>query len=234
MNHHTNIVNIKSVYNALRGVLDQEFIFVGGAVVSLYADRNAEEVRPTDDVDVLVEIYTRTGYSELEERLRKIGFRNDTNSRFVGRYTLDNLTVDFMPLEENILGFNNGWYKEGFKNAIEEVLDERTIIKIFPASYFLAAKLEAFKSRGKNKKGEHDGRLSTDFEDIVFLLVNRATIWHEMQQAENSLKTYLQTEFTNLLQNPYFEEWIDVHAGYRSSAAQTIILPKVKEFVSGN
>lgn len=33
---HENLVRIKAVHNALRG-LDQEFVFVGGATVSLYA-----------------------------------------------------------------------------------------------------------------------------------------------------------------------------------------------------
>ncbi len=54
MSHRTSITRIKAVNNAL-GDLKDRFVFVGGATVSLYADRMAEELRPTDDVDVLVE-----------------------------------------------------------------------------------------------------------------------------------------------------------------------------------
>jgi hypothetical protein len=55
MGHRTNITRIEAVNNAL-GNLKDDFVFVGGATVSLYADRMAEEVRPTDDIDILVEL----------------------------------------------------------------------------------------------------------------------------------------------------------------------------------
>lgn len=54
MSHQTNLLRIKAVYNAL-GSLQDDVVFVGGATVSLYADRMAEEVRPTDDIDILIE-----------------------------------------------------------------------------------------------------------------------------------------------------------------------------------
>lgn len=230
MSHHTNIVRIKSVNNLLSD-LEQDFVFVGGAVVSLYVDRIAEEARPTDDVDVLVEIYSRADYHKMEEQLRALGFRNDTTSGFVGRYTHDGLIVDFMPLNENVLGFSNRWYEEAFNHAVPRQLDEQTTIRIFTAPYFIATKLEAFKSRGKNAMDEYDGRTSSDFEDIVFVLTNSRSVWLEMAAAEHSLKQYLQQEFKALLENPYFEEWIDAHTNYTSPAAQAIILPKAKAFI---
>jgi hypothetical protein len=73
--------------------------------------------------------------------------------------------------------------------------------------------------------------LSTDFEDIVFVLVNRGVIWKEMAQSEPTLKAYLQQEFTVLLDNPYFEEWIDAHSGYISPAAQAIVFPYARKFI---
>lgn len=51
MNHSKNLIRIKAVYNAL-GPLKDQVVFVGGATVAFYVDRMAEEVRPTDDVDV--------------------------------------------------------------------------------------------------------------------------------------------------------------------------------------
>lgn len=50
MSNHTNIVRLRAVNQALSGLLGQAFVFVGGAVVSLYADRLAEEVCPTESV----------------------------------------------------------------------------------------------------------------------------------------------------------------------------------------
>jgi len=51
MSHRTNITRIRAVSNAL-GELRDKVVFVGGATVSLFADRLATEVRPTDDVDI--------------------------------------------------------------------------------------------------------------------------------------------------------------------------------------
>lgn len=75
---HENLVRIKAVNDVLTG-LKQEFVFVGGATVSLYAsDFNiAGEIRPTDDVDVVVELASYTSYAALEEKLREIGFQNN-------------------------------------------------------------------------------------------------------------------------------------------------------------
>lgn len=57
MSNHINLIRIKAVSNALEDI-KREIVFVGGATVSLYADRDTLEVRPTDDVDILVEIAT--------------------------------------------------------------------------------------------------------------------------------------------------------------------------------
>jgi hypothetical protein len=57
---------------------DVPFAFVGGAVVCvLVDDPTLTEIRPTKDVDVIVEILTRVDYYALEERLRAAGFQHD-------------------------------------------------------------------------------------------------------------------------------------------------------------
>ena len=53
MNHHLNITRIKSVYHSL-GELKEKVVFVGGATISLYVDTKTEEIRPTDDIDIVV------------------------------------------------------------------------------------------------------------------------------------------------------------------------------------
>lgn len=184
MSNYKNIESIKEVYRAL-DKYGSEVVFIGGAVVSLYADRITEEVRPTEDVDVLVEIYTPVQYGQFEENLRSIGFNPDKEAAFIGRFKINDITVDIMPVEgEKILGFGNAWYKQAFQNAVECAIDKDTDVKILPASWFIATKLEAFKSRGKN-----DGRMSEDFEDIVFILQNRNTVWKEMEETPGKLKT---------------------------------------------
>ena len=46
---------IKTVARTLEG-LNEKVVFVGGATVPLYADVPVLDIRPTDDIDVAVEI----------------------------------------------------------------------------------------------------------------------------------------------------------------------------------
>lgn len=52
--------------------LSPEVIFIGGATVAMYADRLTEDTRPTDDVDILIEILNYRHYGNVEEKLRDI------------------------------------------------------------------------------------------------------------------------------------------------------------------
>ena len=225
MSHQTNITRIRAVNNAL-GDLRDDVVFVGGATVSLYADRIAAEVRPTDDVDILLEIVTRVQFSQVDERLRAAGFKNDATAKFLGRYLLEGFVVDVMPMEESILGFLNRWYVEGFRTAIEYPIDDQYPIKIFTAPYFIASKLEAFNARGKG-----DGRTSTDFEDIVFVLENRRFVWQEMKVANDTVRAFLLNEFKMLRANRYIREWIDGHSSFYSPPGSYFILSDMDEFI---
>ena len=104
----------------------------------------------------MIELASYANYSLLDERLRAPGFQHDIISGVICRYQLpgllvdlmENVVVDGMPTKPEILGFSNRWYTEGYERAIPHALDERTIIRIFPPDYFLAAKFEALASRG--------------------------------------------------------------------------------------
>jgi hypothetical protein len=226
MSHKENITRIKVVHNAL-GELADRFFFVGGATVSLYTDRMAEEVRPTDDVDILIELTGRVNYAELEEQLRSKSFQNDIASGVICRYKINGVTVDVMPTSETILGFTNQWYAEAVQNGMHVNLDESTVIRIFDPVYFLASKIEAFKGRGGN-----DGRWSTDFEDIIYLLNNRSRIWLELRESSESIRGYLRDEISALLANKYLDEWISCHLEYAEQSRVTFIMRSLSEFIA--
>jgi hypothetical protein len=66
----SNILMLQTVANGL-GELKDEMIFVGGAVAELYADNPAaSEIRPTKDVDCVIEISSRLQFARLEKKLR--------------------------------------------------------------------------------------------------------------------------------------------------------------------
>ncbi|RYE39029.1 MAG: hypothetical protein EOP48_26285 [Sphingobacteriales bacterium] len=226
MNQHENIVRIKAVHNALEE-LALEVVFVGGATVSLYSDRPSGEIRPTDDVDILIELLHYKEYSAIEEKLRKKGFVNDIESGVICRYLVRGITVDVMPTSEEILGFANKWYAEAFRHAQVINLDEEYSLRIFSAPYFIATKFEAYKSRGGN-----DGRTSTDFEDIIYLMNNRTTLWQELKEAPENLQQYLKIEFAALISQPYIDEWISSHLDYHEQRRVKNIIGSINEFVA--
>lgn len=224
MSARENITRIKVVHGALQE-LAAEVVFVGGATIALYADRPAGEARPTDDVDILVELAHHREYAAIEEKLRAKGFTNDIDSGVICRYWVKGIVVDVMPTGDNALGFSNPWYKEGFATAVSYSLGENYSIRIFQPVYFLASKLEAF-----NNRGGSDGRWSSDFEDIVYVLNNRSSVWKELQAAEGDVGIYLKNQFGALLQNEYIDEWIAVHLDYSEQARIRTIIGELQTF----
>jgi predicted nucleotidyltransferase len=229
MSHTINLIRIKAVYHAL-DELKETIAFVGGATVSLYADKPEQtDVRPTNDIDVLIEIGSYGNYIRIQEKLAKIGFHVDPEAKITCRYKYQGLIVDIMPTEESVLGFSNIWYREGFSNLIAYQVDERTKVNIFSPAYFIASKLEAFKGRGNS-----DGRTSHDFEDIVFVLDNRKSIWQELDASEQYLRNYLTGECQKLISNKNIEEWISVHLEYETAITRArMILRAMAQFVTG-
>lgn len=204
MSNHTNIIRIKAVANILNQ-LNEEFVFVGGATVSLYGDISKAEARPTDDVDVIIELASYTGYATLDENLRKLGFENDIESGVLCRYHVKGIIVDVMPTDASVIGFSNRWYADGFKFAKTIQLDDLPI-KIFTLPFFIASKIEAFKSRGQNNY-----LFSSDFEDIVYILENNANISPLIAESPKDVKQYLTQCFREFLKDAEFEEGVSAH-----------------------
>ena len=227
MSKKENITRIKVVHDALEA-LASEVVFVGGATVSLYTDRPSGEARPTEDIDILIELLHYRDYAALEEKLRTKGFINDTESNVICRYKVQGIIVDVMPTGENVLGFTNRWYVDGYKTSMEYNLEPGYTIRIFQPAYFLASKMEAF-----NNRGRRDGRWSSDFEDIVYVLNNRTTIWEELRMADGEVFHYLKQEFGKLLANEYIDEWISVHLEQSEQARIRTITGELKLLVNG-
>lgn len=222
---HENIVRIKAVANILKG-LDQPYVFVGGATVSLYSTKGelAASIRPTDDVDVVIELASYSDHAELEERLRRLGFANDVESGVICRYKVQGIIVDIMPTSSGILGFSNIWYPDGFKNAVSCELDNETEILIFSVPFFLASKWEAHKSRGGA-----DLRGSRDFEDMVYVFENCRDFDEQLLNGPETVRKYLQDELTGFLDHPDFEEAIFSHMeGTRQGASPSRLISRIK------
>jgi predicted nucleotidyltransferase len=195
-----NRLILETVSLGLGDLIDQ-FVFVGGTVVELYASSQTySEVRETDDVDCVVEVSSLANYYALEEKLRDLGFHNDMEEDApICRKLYKGIKVDFIPTEENILQFTNKWYKEGFKHAKLHAISDRTSIKILPAPYFISTKLEAFFS--PFRKYNLDLYASHDFEDIVYILDNCDNVVQLIEQSDETVKAYIRQQFDYILKN---------------------------------
>ncbi|MDX9854422.1 MAG: hypothetical protein RBS81_11620 [Tenuifilaceae bacterium] len=216
----SNIMMLQTVANGL-GELKDEMVFVGGAVAELYADNPAaSEIRPTIDVDCVIEIRSRLQFAKMEENLRTRGFKNDTSDGApICRWIYKDIKVDVMPTNSDVLGFTNRWYEEGIGIKMQKMLPDGTGVFVFPPEYYLAAKFEAHNSRGGN-----DLRQSHDFEDIVYILDNCSNILDNIRTSNSSVKEYLKSECRKLLENPNITEGIESALPYGSGEESGEIL----------
>ena len=193
-----NRIILETVAHGLGEILDQ-FVFVGGTVVELYASSETyQEARETDDVDCVVAVASLASYYTLEEKLRTLGFNDDMEvDAPICRKLYRGIKVDIMPTNEHILKFTNKWYKEGFLNAENYALSNQKNIKILTAPYFIASKLEAFFSPFRIYN--LDVYASHDFEDIIYILDNCDNIVAIIENSNNSVKKYIQQQFDYLL-----------------------------------
>jgi hypothetical protein len=180
-----------------------ELVFVGGTVTGLLiTDEAAACPRPTLDVDAIAEITSYAEYAAFGDRLRALGFREDTSEdaplcRWVHRGTI----LDVMPLDEKVLGFSNRWYRAAMKSAAVRRLADDLEIRVVTAPYYVATKLAAFKGRGK---GDLFG--SRDLEDLISVVDGRAELVAELKSGAADLRAYVRAGIRALLAMPGFSD----------------------------
>jgi hypothetical protein len=190
------------------GPLQNELVFVGGAVTGLLVtDPGAGEPRVTIDVDAIAEISSYAEYAAFGDRLRGLGFSEDTaEGAPVCRWVQGSVVLDVMPLDEDILGFSNRWYRAAMEGAELHRLSPDLDVRVVTAPYFLATKLEAFRGRGGG-----DIVASKDLEDVVTVLDGRPSLVAEVREEPAELIAFLRGEIDQLIANPRFE---DALSGY--------------------
>lgn len=89
-----------------------DLVFLGGSVTGLLVtDEAAGDPRATRDVDAIAAINSYAAYAVFGDRLRSLGFAEDTSEGApLCRWVHHELVLDVMPLNEDILGFSNRWY----------------------------------------------------------------------------------------------------------------------------
>jgi len=208
-------------------------VFVGGATVTLWiTDPGAPPVRPTKDVDVIVEVTTRGAFYDFGARLRERGFAEDQQDGVICRWLHADtgLILDAMPADASLLGFVNSWQAAALPHAIDRTLPSGAVIRAVSPPYLLATKLEAFKGRGR---GDFLG--SRDFGDVIALVDGREELADEIAGADSDVSRYLAEEMATLLAKPRFLDGLFGALRPDSASqdrAEAVVLPALRAIAS--
>ncbi len=192
------LLALRKVARAL-GPLNDEAVFVGGVASGLLiTDPGAAITRPTDDVDLIIEVSSTLVYqTELSERLRQRGFGEDRREGApICRWLLGPLAVDIMPVRSEVLGFSNAWHEHARRTAkviaLPSDADGPCSLQVISAPAFLATKLTAWRSRGTGDL------LHSDIEDIVAVVDGRPELLAEVEADSRELREFVAGEIDSL------------------------------------
>lgn len=181
------------------GPLRERLVFVGGCATGLLVTNPAAaDVRPTEDVDAIVEVATLAGYHAMHPLLAERGFTQtmeDGTPPF--RWYWNRMQLDLVPVDERVLGFANRWYRPGFASAVTTELRPGLSLRHLDAPHFVATKFEAF-----NDRGARDVYLSHDLEDIITVIDGRAELADELSAADTSVRSHVIRQMRALLAHP--------------------------------
>lgn len=203
MNYKRNEEMIISVARAMGADICSKVAFVGGCTTGLLLTDSfsLEQVRHTEDVDLIVNVVGHLEWADFQAKLRERGFKDSISDDGspICAMNLYKLRVDFMPDDPKILGFSNRWYPEALKNAKDHKMADGVIIRLITPEYFVATKLEAYNGRGNN-----DPLSSQDIEDILNIFDGRHSLVEEIGSASVELKSYISEQLSKLLRNDDF------------------------------
>ena len=212
------------------GELSDKVVFVGGMVRPLLVtDPAAGGARPTDDVDLIVDLEL-PGYYALGNQLRARGFREVREEGApLCRWMVDAVRVDVMPIDPGVLGFTNVWYG-GAHEAALVVADGALRIRVIDAPRYCATKLESFLSRGEGDIYHHD------LEDFIAVVDGRAELLGEVAHADNELRMFVAHEVSRLLSDENFVEGLVGHldGDAASQARLPIVLARLKQLAASS
>lgn len=203
-----NVAMMELVAERLGEHLRGQMVFVGGAVAGLLiTDPGQPTIRPTEDVDMIVQATVLADYQKIEAALRERGFANDISPEApICRWRVGGVTVDVMPTLKEILGFSNLWYPHALATAQTVPLPSGVPVRLVTAPVFLATKFEAFADRGGR-----DYLFSHDLGDLISVIDGRDELFAECRLAEAQLKRYLRERFRELLAEPAFIDALPGH-----------------------
>lgn len=204
---------LRQVAEALGPEFREQVAFVGGCTTGMLLTDTftREQVRSTDDVDLIISVMTYAALQTFKETLKAQGFKEPSpmdQDMPICAMKLGELRVDLMPDHDKVLGFSNRWYRQALESAEPVPLGDDLTIRVVTPPLFVATKLEAYKGRG-----EGDSLASHDIEDILNLVDGRPELLDEVRGSDSAIQTYIAAELARLLDNELFEYAVQSQAG---------------------
>lgn len=218
--------NKEALYQAatLLKDLNEQVVYVGGRIVGLLiTDLIEDDVRPTYDIDVALDLGKTdiVAHYSLQKKLQSLGFKPDGNVNC--RYVLDDFMIDVMYTDGALQGINSNWYQAGFDNALEIQIKDKKI-KILNAVYFIATKLEAFTDRAYKNDDYWDCK---DLEDIINVINGRPELLVEIMNSPKDVVQFISGYFKKLIEDP---KWLEaIKAIARLERSRNIVLSAIEK-----
>lgn len=169
----------------------------------MITDAAAEGVRPTRDVDAIVEARDLPQFYGIEAEVAARGFVRHTQSGVICRWihTETGVLFDLMPVDPRVLGFSNRWYAEAVRSAETVSIGDGITIRRVSGPAFVATKLEAF---ADPNRGANDFLASHDLEDVLNVVDGRPELIEELAAAPQPLRDAVRQSISTLLRNRNF------------------------------
>ena len=203
-----------------------ECAFVGGCTTAMLVTDTAvlDDIRFTDDVDLVIELAGISAWEKLTVRLAAKGFKITGEDEVNCRFRFNDVIVDVMPSDASILGYANRWYIEGLEKAVPLELPGGRVIRVFEPTFFLATKLEAFAGRGEGDP------YHKDVEDIIILLDGRRELLAEVRDSNEGLKRYIASGIGALAELDGIDYAIQSSGSVRANPGrERLILQRMKD-----
>jgi hypothetical protein len=169
--------------------------------------RGGADVRPTIDVDCIVDVTTLGAYYAFIARLRSLGFETCTDEDApLCRLVVSGIRVDVMGSADTALGPTNRWYADAIATAETHAVACGVEVLAISPIYFVATKLEAFRSRGGGDYLE-----SHDLEDVLTVIAGLPSLRADVELAGSVVARTVRGELSLLAAREPFLEAIWGH-----------------------
>lgn len=168
-------------------------------------------LRHTRDVDVIVVVQSLEAYQAIQSGLRRLGYEDKLDEAGpMCRLWRSDVPVDVMPCPDHGVGTDNRWFLPGSRASDRVALPSGRDVAVLGPVYFAAAKIEAFRSRGRFQ-GELDWYGASDLEDLLSLVDGCPGLPDLVRASESGVRGHIAGWARELLSRPWEQDTPRTH-----------------------